>query len=142
MFSIQSFHQQLKPPKNLLREATKKKSTFFSLQEWKMKNFADPPPPYPNFTTISAEFWPQKWTFLVNLKSCWMRGMVKLRFSSYSFSTKVYSDQSVFGAFFSLVAVFSAAEAAPEVQISINLLYEQTDRIFRLNFSIFWLSFS
>ena len=71
-----------------------------------------------------------------------MRGMVKLRFSSYSFSTKVYSDLSVFAAFFGLVAVFSAAKAAPEVQISIHLLYEQTDRIFRLNFSIFLLSFS
>ena len=69
-------------------------------------------------------------------------GMVKLRFSSYSFSTKVYSDQSVFAAFFGLVAVFSAAKAAPEVQISIHLLYEQTDRIFRLNFSIFLMSFS
>ena len=58
------------------------------------------------------------------------------------FSTKVYSKQSVLASFFSLVAVFSAAKAAPEVQISIHLLYEQTDRIFRLNFSIFLLSFS
>jgi len=57
------------------------------------------------------------------------------------FSTKVYSDQSVFAAFFGLVAVFSAAKAAPEVQISIHLLYEQTDRIFRLNFSIFLVEF-
>ena len=48
--------------------------------------------------------------------------------------TKIfYSDQSVFAAFFGLVAVFSAAKA-PEVQISIHLLYGQTDRIFRLNF--------
>ena len=128
--------------KKKLREATKKKSTFFSLQEWKMKNFADPLPPYPNFTTISAEFWPQKWMILVNLKSSWLRGIVKLRFSSNSFCTKDFYDQSVFATFFGLVAVFSAVKAAWEVQISIHLLYEQTDRIFRLNFSIFLLNFS
>ena len=58
-----------------------------------------------------------------------------------NFSTKVYSDQSVFATFFGLVAVFSAVKAAPEVQISIHLLHEQTDRIFRLNFSIFLLNF-
>ena len=88
-----------------------------------MKNFADPLPPYPNFTTISAEFWPQKWTILVNLKSSWLRGMVKLIYSSYSFSTEVYYDQSVFATLFGLVAVFSAVKAALEVQISIHLLY-------------------
>ena len=44
-----------------------------------------------------------------------MRDMVKLRFSSYSFSTNVYSDQSVFAAFFGLVTVFSAGKAALEV---------------------------
>ena len=41
--------------------------------------------------------------------------------------------ESPFAAFFGLVAVF--------FQISIHLLYEQTDRIFRQNFSIFrWIS--
>ena len=40
-----------------------KKHLFFTIRV-KNEKFCYPPPSYPNFTTISATFWPQKLTFL------------------------------------------------------------------------------